>query len=403
MYGKKCVYVAEIVKNKFIKVGISKEIAQRKYQLEKQFGNCMFLEIFECENFREVEENILSDKIIKNNLYKQPINGHISNEIILISETFNYNELLAIVNKYVSQIHFLTPTQLLEKQKLDLDKQKLDHDLLMNIINNNLYSDTIKEILKEKLSDVIQNIQINNNVNHDSQNLITNTNPQNLITNVQDEYKLKSFKRLGKRIQKIDPNNLKKVIEVHDSMANLVHKYTNLHPSAIYKAVKDNRIYHNFRWNFIEDTDDPKIANIEPTNEYRFKASANNTIIKLNSNKTKILDSFSTKHDLEEHLNIGRLKMSQIINKNEIYNNHYYIEYKNCPQELLDKYDKPINKMVPKYSKIIEQTNVISNQSLIFNSLTEIYNKLGITSATIMKAVKNKTVYAGYKWELIVD
>ena len=194
-----------------------------------------------------------------------------------------------------------------------------------------------------------------------------------------------------------------KVIEVHDSMANLVHKYTNLHPSAIYKAVKDNRIYNNFRWNFIEDKDDPKIANIEPTNEYRFKASANNTILKLNSNKTEILDSFSTKHDLETQLNIGRLKMSQIINKNEIYNNHYYIEYKNCSQELLDKYDKPINKMIPKYSKIIKQTNIISNQFLIFNSLTEIYNKLGITSTTIMKAVKNKTVYAGCKWELIVE
>ena len=68
-------------------------------------------------------------------------------EIVLLNDEFNYNQLLNIVKHYVSQIIFLSPIQLLEKQKLDLEKQKLDYNLISNILNNELYINTVKEIL----------------------------------------------------------------------------------------------------------------------------------------------------------------------------------------------------------------------------------------------------------------
>ena len=173
MSGKRCVYIAEIVENKFIKIGSSKDIVNRKGQLKLQYGNCIFLEIYECENFRENEQNILNDELIKKNLYHKAINGHNPNEIVLLTKDFTYNQLLKIVKKYVTEIYFLTPLQLLEKQKLDLEekklefeKKKLDNQLLLNIINNNLYSSDIKEIINNYLPKIVKNINtLNNNEN----------------------------------------------------------------------------------------------------------------------------------------------------------------------------------------------------------------------------------------------
>ena len=157
--GKRCVYISEIEEHKFIKIGSTKETLARHNQLNRQYGNSMFLEIFECDNFRDVEESILADSTIKKYLHRQPINGHMPQEIVLLNDEFNYNQLLNIVKHYVSQIIFLSPIQLLEKQKLDLEKQKLDYNLISNILNNELYINTVKEILNNNLPSLITNIK----------------------------------------------------------------------------------------------------------------------------------------------------------------------------------------------------------------------------------------------------
>jgi phage anti-repressor protein len=159
--SKNCVYIGEIEENKFIKIGSSKNINARKKQLKKLFGNFIFLDIFECDNYREIEENILNDSTIKKYLYNGKINNHQSEEVVKLEENFNFEHLMTIVNKYINQIYFLTPTQLLEKQKLDLEKEKLEYNLLINIINNNQYSDIIKNIIDDKLPSILTNISTN--------------------------------------------------------------------------------------------------------------------------------------------------------------------------------------------------------------------------------------------------
>ena len=68
----------------------------------------------------------------------------------------------------MKHIHFLTPVQLLEKQKLDLEqykinfeKEKLEYNLLLNIINNDKYTNTVSEILQDKLPSLLENIKNN--------------------------------------------------------------------------------------------------------------------------------------------------------------------------------------------------------------------------------------------------
>ena len=70
--NKRCVYIAEIVENKYIKIGSTKDINARIKNFRRDYknSNILFLDVFECQNFREVEENILQDELIRKNLYK---------------------------------------------------------------------------------------------------------------------------------------------------------------------------------------------------------------------------------------------------------------------------------------------------------------------------------------------
>jgi hypothetical protein len=404
---KTCVYIAEIKGNK-IKIGSSKGIEKRKTQLVRLFGNCIFLDAFECDNYREVEINILADITIKYNMYKKPINGHESEEVVKLSRKFNYDQLITIVKKYVNQITLLTPLQFLEKQKLDvesqklkLEKQKLDCNILLNIINNDKYVDTVKDFLCKNFPLIIQNVQVQENKQKDDRKDDRKLEINEIIENI----KIKERKPKGRKIQKIDPDNLKKIIKVYDSMAYVLRSSENkgFTKSSIQTAIKNNRIYKGFRWNFVNLDDNFSECDILPTNKYKYNPPIRDSILQLNSTKTEILDSFYTKDYIAKKLNVSKKRMKDIIIKNEIYNDNYYIEYNKCPQELLSKYKIPINRIISNNSKQIKQINIISNESIIFNSLHEIYIKLGIADKTITEAIKNKVSCNGFLWQYYKD
>ena len=177
MKTKNCVYVGEIEENKLIKIGSSKHVVERLKGLNDDYGNIYFLEVFECERFREVEDAILKDPIIKKNLCKNivKINGSRSIEVVELTQDFTYDQLLSLVKNHINKSYnaFMSPEQILEMQKIELEKQKLNNDILLAIINNDKYSEDVKKIIGETLSGKISNItaitnasekQLNNDV-----------------------------------------------------------------------------------------------------------------------------------------------------------------------------------------------------------------------------------------------
>ena len=121
--NKKCVYIAEIKEN-LIKIGSTKDINERCNGLSRTFGNCIFLDIFEHVDYQTVESNILIN--VKPHIYKEPINNHVSKEVVQLSNNFNYKQLRGIVVHCVNTTDFLSPLEILEKQKLDNESQKLN-------------------------------------------------------------------------------------------------------------------------------------------------------------------------------------------------------------------------------------------------------------------------------------
>ena len=231
--------------------------------------------------------------------------------------------------------------------------------------------------------------------------ILENKETQNPNYNMIVDFKIKGRKPIGRKIQKIDPNNLQNIIKVYDSMIYLLRSPENkgYQKSSIQTATKNNTTYKGFRWNFIEEGNDPNISNILPTKEYKNKAPIIDTILKLNLTKTEILESYFTKNFLAKELNLSKIKIRHIIEYGEKYNDNYYIEYYKCDKELLNKYTKPINRIIPNNSKQIKQINPITKDIVIFNNLSEIYIKFGIASTTILNVINEKILYNGFLWE----
>ncbi len=438
---KRCLYIGEIEENKFIKIGSSKEINGRYIQLKNKYDHFYFLDIFECNNFREVEENILTDPIIKKNLYRKSIKNSISKEIVLLNDEFTFNHLITIVKKYINESFFLTPQQIIEKKKLDIEEKKLNieekkieqNKLFINLIHNNIDNGNLNLVLNNLLQNISTNIN-NDNINNDNinddninddninddninddninddninDNNINddninddNINDDNIIDNINF---IKYKNPNAKKIQKIDPHNIKNIIKVYDSMTYLIRSPENkgFTKSSILNAIHTKKIYKNFRWVFVNHGDDENISHAKPTVEKKFHSTSVYTILKLNSTKTEIINSYETKEKLKSELLISHRTLNKIINNKLLYNNCYYVEEHNCPIDLINNYKNEIKKNISCHSVRIKQINLYNKNETIFNSLSEIYTKVGITPGSVRNAIKNNNVLAGCKWEYI--
>jgi len=398
MKTKKCVYIVEIEENNLIKIGSSKDIEERRRGLVRTFGTCIFLEIFECDNFREAEESIFANTNIINHLYKKKINGHLTHEVVQLTKDFTYLKLYNIVKLNVSQTYLFTPVQLLEKQKMDLEKQKMDYDMLMFAINNNMYDDSIKQLIYNKIQNIDTDTDLieKKSIKNVDQSIILQ-----YANNIPLEKQPSKRAKNGQYVQKIDPDDLTKIINVYDSMIYVLRDPENLgfQKTSIQNAIKNNTVYKGFRWNFVKKEQNPNVVNILPTVEAKTRSSNVSTILQLNYAKTEICDSFITRQKAAKALGISCTKLNSIIANGDKYCNYYYIELNKCSKELLDKYEKPIKKFTYSNAKLIKQTNPLTKQIFIFNSMSDIYRKYSITSRTIVNAINSKTICNGFLWE----
>jgi phage anti-repressor protein len=434
---KKCVYVREIKEGKFIKIGSTKQIDGRDKSLAYEYNNdSVFLEVFECENFREVEENIFDDPIIIKNLYKNQIknNGKTSKEVVELSENFTYDQLISIVKKHVNNSinSSLTSNQLLEKQKMELEKRKMDHELLLTILKSDKNSNKMTKIMEDLLPDLLKNISLSINkdqlkeeieeqikeetqeqikgqvkeevkkeVEKQKEKIKEKIPVQNPNNNLLIDAKISLRKPKGRKIQKIDPKDLTKVVKIYDSMMFLLRSPENerFKKPCMEKAIKNNLIYKDYRWNYVEEGDDPKISKAKPTTESKTQNS--DIILQLNDTKTEILDSFSTKKELKKKLGIGAEKLKKIIQNGTKFNNHYFVLYSDCPKLLLDNYNGSTIRIVKASNALgpIKRIDPITKGEIIFNTFDEINVKLGFRRPTIKKAIENKTMWGGFLWE----
>jgi len=376
--NKNCVYAADICDN-YIKIGSTENIEETCIRHITTYGKCIYLDIFECDNFREVERNILIDDKISNNLYRQKINGHVSREVVKLSNILIYLDIVEIIKKYVNQLDLYISPEIIELKRINFFKYLISE--------KNFTLNDIKELSKIQFNDnLIDNTKTDDN--HDNKRINDEINIEENI-----EIKLRPRRlNLSKQINQIDPVKLT-VLKTYNSLTHLLNENPDFTKTQINRSIKNDKVYKNFRWNYIDDE-------INQTNITK-RSTQVESISKLNNDKTKILESYSTKKELKTILKLPDKKMDKVINNKERYNNYYYIKKSECPNNLLESINFEIKQYVPNCSKKIKQINPISKNEVIFNSLTEACTMYGINSKTITENITNKTVYCGSLWEYV--
>lgn len=367
---KKRIYIADVGEN-LRKIGSSKNIETRLLGLIGQYGECLFLDIFECDNFRDIEESIMKDQKIIEHLYTNPIHKCKNpQEVVQLTNSFTYLHLLEIVNKHLSQAFFLSPDKQLESKKVDF---------LEWLIREKHYSlRDIEKLSKISFVDTTQQTTKVEEVTTSREPIGYNTQP----------VAAKLVK--AKCIDKIDPETLT-VLETYESIGVVVnnHSAEKYEYNQLYRSILKNNIYKNYRWNYHGQT-------VQPTVGITKQANAIETIAQLNKDKTLVIKTFSTKKEFMSELHISHKQATKIIENKELFNGFYYLKKSECSDMItnvdLHEYSKPNAK---KIKQIDPQTKI----ETIYNSMYDVYRAHGISRQTIRKYISEKKEFCGYLWE----
>jgi prophage antirepressor-like protein len=385
---RKCIYLSEIEEDK-IKIGSTNDINMRKNNLKDVFGTCLFLDVFECEYYREVEQNILV--AIRQHIYKEKVNGHSSKEIILLSSSFNYNQLIRVVkeqienyNKHIERLYVEKSIEYkkleIELQNKEIEKLEIEYKLKQIIVDKAQSGEELLNILKEMNKLKINNVPIAQEEIH------------------QEPKVIKQQIAKGRKIQEIDPDNLSVIKRIYNSMICVLRENEGYEKQSIHSAIKNHKIYKGSRWLFVEHNENSSVVNnIKPT--VKSNQPEQNCILKLNKEKTEIVESFTGIRQMRTRYKIGDAKVYSIIDNSIFFDDGYFVRIVNCPKELLDNFEIP--ESVSKKAKSVKQTNINTNEETIYKSVTDLYIKKGISYKKLASIIKNEEVLLESKWEYI--
>ena len=378
--NKKAIYLCK-VGNFLIKIGSSKDIDDRKQDLKFVFGECIFLDVFDAtDDFREIEQNILVK--VNGYKYKEPINGHISKEVVQLTDTFNYNQLKTIVQdeikNYRSKSNTLTEKELLRYKELDIINKLIDKNISADEIIKILQATTQKEtiIVKEKEND---------------------NDPQKTTVIGNDTLK-------GRKIQLVNPDNLSIIVKVYSSMIHLLKDNKSYDKQAILNAIKNNTIYKGFRFIFVEHTQDHTIVNNIKETVVSIQPETH-IILQLNKDKNEIINSFNSIKKMKQEFKIGDRKLHKTIDESLLYNDTYFMKLKDCPRVLIDRYLADGNELASRTSsksKPIKKINDITKEETVYKSITEAAFQSGTSDKSITDSIKNNKNLKGFTWEYII-
>jgi prophage antirepressor-like protein len=402
MRNKNCIYIGEITKE-LIKIGSSQDIFDRKYDLIDTFGNILFLDVFETNDFRDIEQNILHK--LEKYKYRDVINGiHISKEVVKLTNEFNYNQLLTIVKNEIKNYVNLQSVEFLELKRINLENTR--YELINELLKKDFAYEEIDVLLNSSPED---HSHFNNNSNsfNEKNNLntkstdVNDTNKHVIIKHENEYVPIIINNSRGRKIQKIDPHNLNTIVKIYNSMIDVLRDVEyNYEKTSIRNAIKNNTIYKGFRWLYVEKHQDSNIVNniIHTVQSQQFDFQY---ILQLNKDKSEIIEMYDSIYSILKILKISYRRINKILKEGSLLNDTYFIKKDQCPKELLEKYNKPLKCYKSPKRTSIKAVNILSKKEIIFHSKTEIQIKYNVGYQKLNKIIKDNITFLGCKWELL--
>jgi hypothetical protein len=200
---------------------------------------------------------------------------------------------------------------------------------------------------------------------------------------------------LGPRLQKINPETMT-IIKVYESVAECLKESNfKVKRPSIDKAVKENTIYMEYRWAFVDRSLDPNIIhNVLPTKQTKIQNLG--YIAKLNKEKNEIINVYLDRKTAASFNGYASPSALDTPVKNTcLTNGHYYLLYDKCPQELIATFEEKYGKPVLYKDGIGQYTN--ENQLVKeFICKYECIKQLKMSDKTLTKALVNNILYNNF-------
>ena len=327
------IYCIESKDNKMLERLLIDYLEQYKFRIKRIIGGRQQTELLKVNDI----------EMIKNKLIE--LNNDVENEKLLI---------IKLKNKIID----------LENENINLKQQLLlKDDEIVNKLKNKR-AKLEKEILDYKLNETNENKQFIEN--------------KDIVTD-----------RIHKKreVDKIDPTTLK-IIETYECINSVITENPEYGYNSIYRSIKNNNVYKNFRWNYTGEQ-------INPTNKIILEAKKIERVIQLDKNK-QFVKTYKTKSELCKLLHIGVVKLNKYIEEEKILNEFYYVNESSYDGNISDNEEYEIFS-----SKQIRERNIETNEIIIYKSMKELYEKRGIARCTLRKYIKNDKICDKYKWEYV--
>ena len=380
------VYIIKVKANDdgtyIVKIGHStKGIKDRYNECKLKHTNILLLNCFEVDKSYEFETFLHKHQNIHPNNVTN-LQGHESEkELFLIGTTLTYQTLLKIIDDNINNYKYKVRELLLEIENLKL-KQPIevinnDNELLKELLNTN-------KLLTNKVCSLETSIQqILNKLNAQETKVVNGFNQQ--------------LPHLGPRLQKINPETLH-LVKVYESVTEAMNENKNIKRPSITKAVEENTIYCDFRWQLVERNLDPNIIHsLEPTKETKVQNLG--YIAKLNIDKTQILNVYLDRKTTSQQNGFeSSSALDNPVKNGTKVNNQYYTLYDKCEADLINNFEAEYGKPLL-YKNGVGQYDLDNNLVNDFSCKYDCIRELKMSDKTLTKALDKNVQYNGFYYK----
>jgi hypothetical protein len=361
-----------------IKIGESRKGINRRYSEHKtNYDECLLLDCFSTKKSNEFESFLHNHDDIKFNKVTN-LEGHENEkELFLIGKNLSYKTLIKIINsniKHYDEINFELET--LKNLIISLSEKTINNNLFVELINN-----------QNKLLLTVENLQ--------KSNLLLEKSNKEILEKL-NKFEVKTtnnfnepLKTVGPRLQKIN-DETKQIVKVYETVTELLKENFKYKRPSVDKAIKENTIYHDHRWMYVDRELDPSIIhNMEPTKQIQTQEVG--YVAKLPKDKSKILNIYLDKKTAAKMNDYGISGLDNHVKNETLTKDHYYILYEKCSDELKNNYQIPIL-----YKDGIGQYD--SNNKLIKEHVCKNHccKTLGISDKRLNKSLEKNIMYNNY-------
>ena len=369
-----------------IKIGESRRGVLGRYKEHKtKYEECLLLDCFTVNKSKDFETFIKEHELVRRNRVND-LPGHETElELFLIGKNLSYQTLLDIIS---TNIKYFNNS---DTHKLELEVQQLKLMLEMKTSNND--NMIIQELLQsvKQLSSKIDNLE---KVNLD---IVSKVNSAQTKTTTGFNDPLAT---VGPRLQKINPETMT-IVKVYESVAECLkeHNFSVKRPS-IDKAVKENTIYNNYRWAFVDRSLDPNVIHDLPPTKVT-KTQNLGYIAKMNDDKTEILNVYiDRKTAATENGYASNSALDTPVKNTSLANGHYYALYEKCADELRNSYEQKYGAPLLYKDGVGQYTG--DNQLVReFICKYDCIKQLKMSDKTLAKALDKNAMYNDYYFRMI--